>query len=855
MINRAIASPITRYLLLGLTVLSLSSIAWSLHALFSAQLQASALNTVEVASERYLSALKDVETSYRGYINVAGEDFLEPYLQARTELDQYVTALKNAAADAGLDAAIPDRMIAIGQKILEFGETVIAARKRSFEEAQTLVKSRAGKIAMDKIRNDLKTIAVWSQKERVAISDRIDHAYIPVAINSLIALTLVVGTFVYLAFKARRTSMRARSLLVDVIERAPIGLALLDKHVQINQANPAFAKMVTEKGTMRAGQALLTAAAQLEGHLLPRIHKALAERFRFQNADTDETLEVTINDKKKYIKADVFPVTLVTEAGTESPGVGVVLNDVTRQHETTVELEIARDAAEAANRAKSTFIANMSHELRTPLTAVLGYCELIEEDLQEPGQESILADLQKINANARHLLGLINDVLDLSKIEAQKMDVHAIEFTLGSMLAELEAATGSLITKNNNTLTLTADAPDTLMVTDDLKIKQILLNLISNAAKFTTAGTITVHAAPIEEEGTPHTRFTVQDTGIGMSQEQLANLFKRFAQADETTTRKYGGTGLGLALTRALSKMLGGRIEVTSVEGQGTTFTVTIPTRYEKKVVHAEMGNAVMPAEKSEDAHQIKRQPPSVLVVDDDPAARELLIRHLEREGFPVTIATSGDEALKAIQANKPLAVLLDVMMPGLDGWHVLRAIRENPATQAIPVIMQTVLDDKNFAYTLGATGYLRKPVRRNDLADALQDLAISSAGQQVLIVDDDQAANERLMEMLHRDGWNCRMALNGIEALRALAEDRPDLVLVDLLMPEMDGYAFIREVRNNPAFDALPLVVMTAEDVQSGKVRSLANATSGIVQKGSMPLADLVADLRRFAEQAKTPS
>ena len=852
MINRAIASPVTRSLLVGLTLLSLAGVVWGLYSMFVLQARASRQNALEVAGERYLSALKDLETGYRGYINVANEDFLEPYLQAKGELDRYVVAFEDAVANAGMAAEIPSRMIAEGQAVLAFGETVIAARKRSFEEAQELVKTRVGKRSMDQVREGLRAVETWSQRERELLHSRTDNLYLPVAIASLATLMLVIGVFIYLAARAKRVSLHARSLLADVIERAPVGLALLDKNLRINQANNAFAQMVTEKGTMRAGQALTVSAAQVEGQLHERIRRALAARSRFKDSGVDETLDLTIGDQARHLKANVFPVTLISETGVENPGAGVVLTDMTRQREAAAELEMARDAAEAANRAKSTFIANMSHELRTPLTAVLGYCELIEEDLRDLGQESILTDLNKINSNARHLLGLINDVLDLSKIEAQKMDVHAIEFTIGSMLAELEAATGSLITKNNNALELIADAPDTVMMTDDLKVKQVLLNLIGNAAKFTTQGKITVHAAQIDEAGAPHTRFTVRDTGIGMSQEQLANLFQRFTQADETTTRKYGGTGLGLALTRALSKMLGGRIEVDSVEGQGSTFTVTIPTRYEKKVVDAETGDVAAPEKKDEGKDPSRRDGPSVLVVDDDPSARELLSRHLEREGFAVATVSSGAEALESIKASRPLAVLLDVMMPGMDGWHVLRAIRDNPDTKDIPVIMQTVLNEKNFAYALGASSYLKKPVRRTALAEALQALAVGG-GHKVLIVDDDQAANQRLMTMLTRDGWNCRMALNGLEALQALAEQKPDLVLVDLIMPEMDGYAFIREVRKNPELDALPLVVMTAEDVRSDKVRRLSGETAGIVQKGAMPLADLVADLRRFADQAKT--
>lgn len=854
MINRAATSPAVRYTLIGLTLLSLASIGWSLYRMLAVELAISAQTELQMAAERYASALKDVETAYRGYINVGTEDFLEPYRDAKEKLDSHAATLTEAATRAGLNPERPARMIAGGQALLAFAEKVIAARQSSFEEAKAVVIPRVGKRIMDGVRDELRAIQEWSQQTSDEIRSQTRRLYVTMTLISLTVLALTVAIFIFFASKARRASLHARSLLANVIERAPVGLALLDRSLRINQANKTFARMVTEIGEMRAGDLLTTTAPQIDRHLHERVVSATTARFHFKDEGADQTLDIMLGDQRRYLKADVFPVTLVSETGAESAGAGLVLMDMTRQRESEMELEVARDAAEAANRAKSTFIANMSHELRTPLTAVLGYCELIEEDLIDMGQDALLADLNKINSNARHLLGLINDVLDLSKIEAQKMDVHAVEFTVGSLLKELEAATGSLIAKNNNTLSLTAEAPDTLMVSDDLKIKQMLLNLIGNAAKFTRAGQITVHATQIEEGGAPHTRFTVKDTGIGMSQEQLANLFQRFAQADVTTTRKYGGTGLGLALTRALSKMLGGRIDVESVEGAGSTFTVTVPTRYEARVVHAETGKEVT-AETETEAGEMQTKPPGILVVDDDPSALELLTRHLEREGFAVTTAVSGAEALERIQANKPLAVLLDVMMPGMDGWHVLRAIRENPETQAIPVIMQTVLDDRNFAYALGATGYLKKPVRRDVLADALKSLAITTPGREVLIVDDDQDANERLMEMLSRDGWNCRMALNGTEGLHTLAEYQPDLVLVDLIMPEMDGYAFIREVRKNAQWNALPLVVMTATDVTSAQVRQLSNETAGIVQKGSLPLADLVADLRRFADQAKTCS
>lgn len=852
MINRAATSPAIRYTLIGLTLLSLTGIGWSLYALLVNQGRIASQTALQVAAERYVSSLKDIETAYRGYLIAGTDDFLEPYQEAKTKLDEHIAALTESTANTGLAAEIPNRMIAEGKRLLEFADAATEARKHSFDEAQAYMITRAGKSMMDRMRDDLRAVSIWSTRETAIIQEQTSQLYLPATI-ALVVLALTVWLFSIFAAKARRASVQARSLLADVIERAPTGLALLDRNLRINQANKAFAKMVTENGAMRAGGILAASAPQAEAHLRQRLQEAVAAGRRFKDVGAEETLDLTIGDEQRYLKADVFPVTLVSDEGATSPGVGIVLNDVTHQREWEMELEVARDAAESANRAKSTFIANMSHELRTPLTAVLGYCELIEEDLRDLGQEAILADLNKINSNARHLLELINDVLDLSKIEAQKMEVHPVEFTIGNLLAEVEAATGSLAAKNQNTLSLVADAPDTVMVTDDLKLKQILLNLIGNAAKFTTSGQIEMQAASVEENGIPHTHFTVKDTGIGMSQEQLANLFQRFAQADQTTTRKYGGTGLGLALTRALSRMLGGRIEVESTEGKGTTFTVAIPTRYEASLASAESDTEADTEQPAKPAAAPEAHVPKVLVVDDAPSARELLTRNLEREGFAVITAASGEEALARIQADKPLAVLLDVMMPGLDGWHVLKTIRENPETKDIPVIMQTVLDDRNFAYTLGASGYLKKPIRRHQLMDALQAfVAPPSANHEVLIVDDDPAANEQLVAMLGRDGWNCRVAISSADGLKALAANPPDLVLVDLNMPEMDGYAFVRAVRHQPEFNDLPVVVMTAEAIPSDRVRELNDETAGIIQKGSTTLADLVADLRRFADHAK---
>lgn len=847
---RTATNPRLRAGLAAAVILSLAGVVASAWAFVSTQSAISRQLAFATQADAYLSAIKDHETGYRGFAVTGAEDFLEPYHEALRQLPVLRAQLDAAATDAGLEPVELDSLYKATQFKVSFGEQVLAARKQSFDAAQSLILTRQGKAEMDLARATVQKLLDSSSFAVARSTNNMKRWFLPLGAASLLILALAAGLLFYLASKARMLTVRSRSLLTNVIERAPVGLALLDRDTKIDQMNMTFARMVSGKRDKIAGTPLSSLSPALSDKLGARIRDALEGRRGWKNADEDFIIELSIGEGTRYLKADVFPVTLLTASGQEAQGAGIVLNDFTRQREWEIEMEEAKASAEAANRAKSTFLANMSHELRTPLTAVLGYTELIEDDLRDQGSTEILADLNKITVNARHLLQLINDVLDLSKIEAQKMDVHSVDFTLKSLFTEVEAATGSLVSKNDNSMIMEADNPDAVLHTDDLKVKQILLNVISNASKFTSNGQIRLSANSLTIDGVAHTRFVVNDNGIGMSKEQLANLFQRFTQADETTTRKYGGTGLGLALTRALSRMLGGTIEVESAEGQGTTFTITIPSNYTRQAAVV----AEDEAKASNSAMLRHHQPdtPSVLVVDDEQPAREVLERHLMREGFAVQTASSGTQALEMIAAKPPLAVLLDVMMPGLDGWHVLKAIRTNPATAKIPVIMTTVLDEQNFAYAMGASGYLKKPVRRADMAEALQGAA-TVGGRHVLIVDDDTDACERLREMLERDGWNVRIANNGATGLAAMADKVPDLVLVDLVMPEMDGYSFIREVRKSERYSAVPLVVMTAEDITTKKVRQLSEQTEGIVQKGAMPMSDLVADLRRYAQAANS--
>ncbi|HEY8612689.1 MAG TPA: ATP-binding protein, partial [Roseomonas sp.] len=393
--------------------------------------------------------------------------------------------------------------------------------------------------------------------------------------------------------------------------------------------------------------------------------------------------------------------------------------DVTDLRTAQEEATLAREAAEDANRAKSQFIANMSHELRTPLSAVIGYSEMLEEEAGDiEGGEVLTKDLQKIGANARHLLSLINDVLDLSKIEAGRMETHAEDFAVETLVSETVATVQALMERKGNTLEVRMPEGLGMMHSDQVKLRQALINLLSNASKFTEGGRVTLSAEPGRDAmGRRQIAFRVADTGIGMSQEQLSRLFTRFTQADSSTTRRFGGTGLGLSITKAFCTLLGGDIQVESQERRGTTFTIRVPMdmRETGPEPEAERNAGTLPAE-----DEARATSGLVLVVDDDPASRELLSRFVVRDGFAVRCAHDGEEGLRLARQLRPTAILLDVMMPRMDGWSVLSALKADPGLSEIPVVMVSIVQERALAVSLGAADYLVKPVQWHRLRTVL---------------------------------------------------------------------------------------------------------------------------------------
>jgi PAS domain S-box-containing protein len=614
---------------------------------------------------------------------------------------------------------------------------------------------------------------------------------------------------------------KARAYAESLIKNAPDPVFVSDLEGKILQANDAVSQLLGFRRDEVVEQSLSRFISAEETREFTAALREVVEKGVTRNARLNprsasgETISTTLNASA-----------LRDPDGRVIGAIGI-LRDIR-------ELDKAREAAEIANRAKSQFLANMSHELRTPLNAIILYTELLRDEATDRRLEDFLSDLKKIYGAAKHLLALINDVLDLSKIESGKLELVLETFDVSAMIRDVVTTIEPLAQKNADRLEVHCSTYVGTMHADLTKVRQSLFNLLSNACKFTESGTVRLEVVRTEWDRDWLT-FRVADTGIGMTPDHLGKLFQPFSQVDPSATRHFGGTGLGLVITRHFCEAMGGDITVESKPGVGSTFTIRLP---------ASVGEAKAeprPAPRSEPA---RPRDGAVLVIDDNTAAREALQKFLNHKGFRAETVATGEEGLRLARELHPVVILLDAVMPGMDGRAVLTALKAEPELADIPVVLFTgMADDRREVERLGASDYVMKPVDPDRLTAILRSYC-GSADRRALVVDDDSDLRQRLRGLLVKEGWEVDEAADGREALASIAKQSPGVILLDLVMPGMDGFEFLAELQQREEVRSVPIVILTAKDLTTADRQRLNGPIEKILQKGALGQEQLLAEV-----------
>jgi ammonium transporter, Amt family len=841
---------------LAIGVLALNALVtfWNIRSLIASGRRVIHTREAINAIDELTASLRDAESEQRDYLLTGDESYLRRVERLAAETESRLRTVGEMTRDNDVQQSrLPELMRRLRTRLESLGRTAALRREGGLGAALKAVSDGRDERTDADVR---RLLSEMKRDEEDLLGGRTrraeSNAWWTVgsfSLTSVLAIALLATTAYLVSSRAalrrlsdltiRRFAAREAAILESSLD-AVVAMDHLGRVVEFNPAAERIFGYPRESAVGAELAELIIPSDQREAHrcglagyLASGEGPILGRRLELTARRSDGT---------------ELPVELaITRVRLDGPPLFTAfIRDITDRVRYQAELHRAKEAAESASRAKSTFLANMSHELRTPLNAIIGYSEMLLEDAGD-ADDGMAPDLQKILAAGKNLLGLINDVLDLSKIEAGKMDLHVEIFRIPELIAGVVDTIRPLAEANGNSLEVNCPPDVGSMHADQSKIRQALLNLLSNACKFTTEGTIALEASRCtagsdgDGDGPGAVVFRVRDTGVGMSLEQIGRLFQPFSQADASTTRKYGGTGLGLTITRRFCQMMGGDVDVASEPGLGTTFTIHLPDR-------APEGREE-PAAPDDGPPDAPAAPGGlVLVIDDDPNVRDLVRRTVEKEGFRIRYASGGEEGLRLARRLHPDAITLDVMMPRMDGWSVLAALKSDPELAEIPVIMVTIVDDQNLAYSLGATEYLTKPIHRKRLAAVLA--RYRPAGR-ALIVDDDRDSRRLVRQVLEAAGWSVTEASDGRDGLERIADARPDLVVLDLLMPEVDGFRFAEELSRHESWRAIPILVLTAKDLSDRERQSLHGHAFRVLEKGSASRRELQ-DLIRLEVSAQ---